>query len=110
MKVLSHKLVKALKLRGTLLVMAEMYDLPSPWHMQWPCAVLLVNIFESESVSCSEMPNSLRPLGCSLPGSSVHGILQARMLEWAAIPFFRGLSQPRDCAQISCTGGKFFTI
>jgi len=32
----------------------------------------------------------------SLPGSSVHGILQARILEWVAVPFSRGLSQPRD--------------
>ena len=36
------------------------------------------------------------PMGCSLPGSSVHGILQERKLEWAAMPFFRGSSQPRD--------------
>ena len=36
------------------------------------------------------------PIDCSPPGSSVHGILQARMLEWVAISFFRGSSQPRD--------------
>ena len=36
------------------------------------------------------------PMGCSLPGSSVHGILQARILEWVAIPFSRGSSQPRE--------------
>ena len=36
------------------------------------------------------------PMNCSLPGSSVHGILQARILEWVAIPSFRGYSQPRD--------------
>ena len=35
-------------------------------------------------------------MDCSLPGSSVHGILQARILEWVAIPFLRGPSQPRD--------------
>ena len=39
--------------------------------------------------------------GCSLPGSSVHGILQARKLEWVAIPFSRGSSQPRDWTQFS---------
>ena len=39
------------------------------------------------SVSCSVVPNSLRPMGCSLPGSSVHGIFQARILEWVAISF-----------------------
>ena len=43
------------------------------------------------------------------PGSSVHGILQARILEWVAVPFSRGSSQPRDWTQGSCTAGKFFT-
>ena len=38
------------------------------------------------------------PVDCSLPGSSVHGILQARILEWVAIPFSRGASQPRSPA------------
>ena len=41
---------------------------------------------------------------CSLPGSFVHGILQARILEWIAISFFRGSSQPRDQTSVSCTG------
>ena len=36
------------------------------------------------------------PMDCSLPGSSVHGILQARILEWVAVPFSRGSSQPRS--------------
>ena len=45
------------------------------------------------------------PMDCSPPGSSVHGILQARILEWVAIPFSRVSSQPRDqtCGSyISC--------
>ena len=46
----------------------------------------------------------------SLPGSSVHGIIQARILEWAAIPFSRGSSQPRNQTQVSCIAGRFFTI
>ena len=46
---------------------------------------------------------------CSLPGSSVHGILQARILEWVFIPFW-GSSQPRDRIWVSCIAGKFFTI
>ena len=41
-------------------------------------------------------------MDCSLPGSSVHGILQARMLEWIAVPFSRGSSQPRDRTSFSC--------
>ena len=46
----------------------------------------------------------------SPPGFSVHGILQARILEWVAISFFRGSSQPRDQTQVSHIAGKFFTI
>ena len=53
------------------------------------------------------MSDSCDHMDCSLPGSSVHGILQARILEWAAMPFFRGSSQARDQARnssVSCTG------
>ena len=42
------------------------------------------------------------PLDCTLPGSSVHGISQARMLEWVAIPFSRGPSRARDQIHVSC--------
>ena len=44
------------------------------------------------------------PMNCSLPGSSVHGILQARILEWVAISFTRWSSQPRDWTWVSCLG------
>ena len=50
------------------------------------------------------------PIDCSLPTSSVHGVLQARVLEWVAIPFSRESSSLRDRTQISCTAGRFFTI
>ena len=46
----------------------------------------------------------------SPPGSSVHGILQARILEWVAIPFSRGSSPPRDQTQASCTASRLFTV
>ena len=49
-------------------------------------------------------------MGCSLPGSSVHGILQARILDWVAIPSSRGSSWPTDWTQVSCTAVRFFTI
>ena len=45
----------------------------------------------------------------SLPGSSVHGILQARILDQVAISFSRGSSPPRDRTWVSCTTGRFFT-
>ena len=40
---------------------------------------------------------------------TVHGILQARILEWVAFPFSKGSSQPRDQTQVSCIAGRFFT-
>ena len=49
-------------------------------------------------------------MDCSPPGSSVHGIIQARILEWVAIPFSRGSSWPRDQTWVSCIAGRFFTI
>ena len=51
----------------------------------------------------------LDPMDCILPGSSVHGILQARMLERVAISFSRGSSWPREWTCISCIVGGFFT-
>ena len=45
-----------------------------------------------------------------LPGSSVHGILQVRILEWVAIPFSRVSSQLQNWTQVSCIAGGFFTI
>ena len=52
------------------------------------------------------------PMDCGPPGSSVHGILQAKILEWVAISSSRGSSQPRDSTSItcvSCMGGRSFT-
>ena len=46
---------------------------------------------------------------CDLTDYTVHGILQARILEWVAFPFSRGSSQPRDWTQVSCIAGGFFT-
>ena len=54
-------------------------------------------------------PNLCNPMDCSLPGSTVHAILQARILEWVAIPFTRGFPQPRNWTRVSCTVGRFFT-
>ena len=50
------------------------------------------------------------PMDCGPPGSSVHGILQARIQEWVAIPFSRGSSQPKDPTLVSCIAGRFFTF
>ena len=49
------------------------------------------------------------PMGYSLPGSSIHGIVQARVLEWVAISFSRESSRPRDWTQVSRIAGRQFT-
>ena len=57
--------------------------------------------------SCLTLCDSI---DCSSPGFSVHGILQARILEWVAILFSRGSSQSRDWTLVSCIAGRFFTV
>ena len=54
-------------------------------------------------------PTLCSPMDSSLPGSNVHGILQARMLEWVAVPSSRGSSWLRDWIHISCIADRFFT-
>ena len=49
-------------------------------------------------------------MDCSLTGSSVYGILQARILEWVVVSFSRGSPQPRDQTRISFIAGRFFTV
>ena len=51
----------------------------------------------------------LCPIFCDPMDYTVHGILQARILEWVAVPFSRGSSQPRDWIQVSFIAGGFFT-
>ena len=67
-------------------------------------------ITQHAALSRSVVSDSLRPIGCSPPGSSVHGILQARILERVAMPSSRGSSQPRDQTHVSCIAGGFFTV
>ena len=50
------------------------------------------------------------PMDCSLPGSSIHGIFQTRVLEWVAISFSRGSSRPGDQTQVSLIAGVQFTL
>ena len=57
----------------------------------------------------SVISDSLRPMDCSPPGSSVHEILQVRILEWVAISSSRESSWPRDGTHVSCTAGGFFS-
>ena len=74
------------------------------WHQVW------VWMVSSVVLVAQSYPTLCNPMDCSLPGSSVHGILQARILEWIAIPLSRGSSQPRDWTCVSYIAGKFFTV
>ena len=65
------------------------------------CAVLCL-----VTQSC---PTLCDPMDCSPPGSSVHGILYAKILEWVVMPSSRGSSQLRDRTQVSHIAGEFFT-
>ena len=86
-------------------------------HLVLCCPLLLSpSISTSMSLSCDWLlvtqscPTLCHPMECSPPGSSVHGVLQARKLEWVAIPFSRETSQPRARTRVSHTAGRFFTI
>ena len=57
---------------------------------------MIVRIHESESEVAQSCPTHCDPMDCTLPGSTVHGILQARILEWIVISSSRRSSQPRD--------------
>ena len=65
---------------------------------------------KSESEVAQSCPTLSDPMDCSLPGSSAHGIFQAIVLEWIAISFSRGSSQPRARTQVSCIVDRRFTI
>ena len=62
------------------------------------------------SAFAQSCPTLCDPMDCSLSGSSVHGIFQVRVLEWIAISFSRGYSQPRDWTQVFCIAGRRFTV
>ena len=66
---------------------------------KWGTAVCVCVCVHARAQSC---PTLCDPMDCRLPGSSVHGILQARTLEWVAISSSRGSSQPRDWTHVSC--------
>ena len=82
-----------------------MQRLVYPFIRRWTLRLFPWPESGSESVSRSVMSDSLRP-----HGSSAHGILHTGTLEWVAIPFSRGSSQPRGWAQVSHIAGRFFTV
>ena len=79
-------------------------------YSQKSCGTLLCTSLSLSLKVTQLRPTLCDPTGCSLPGSSVYGILQARILEWIVIPFSRGSFQSRNRAQVSCVAGRFFTV
>ena len=75
------------------------------------CCSFTIRVMKESESEVTQLGRTLcDPMNCSLPGSSVHGIIQARTLEWVDFPFSRGSSWPRDQIQVSRTAGRFFSI
>ena len=97
--------------------MAVMYDY-SLWRLLWPGHQGLIPSWYSfnsqfQKTVCwvaQSCPTLCGPMDCSLPGSSVHGILQPRIVEWVAMPSSRGSSWLRGQTQVSCIAGRFSTV
>ena len=76
-----------------------------------PVIVLIAWEEERVKMSVTQLcPTLCDSMDYSLPASSVRGILQARILEWVAIPFTRGCSPPRDQTQVFHIAGRFLTL
>ena len=89
---------------GTTSLIQELTGILSP-----PYSLVSIPIRKKEkkeSEVAQLCPTLCNPMDCSLPGSSIHGILQARILEWVAISFSRRSSRPRDQTQVSCIAGR----
>ena len=88
--------------------------LPYKWNnkvIQWkPFVLCIPKPSQSESEVAQSYPTLFDPMDCSLPSSSVHRIFQAILLEWIAISFSRGSSQPRDRTRVSRIVDRCFTV
>jgi len=81
------------------------------WGNLWfPLVQTAFSLSESESEVAQLCPTLCDPVDCSPQVSSVHGILQARILEWVAISFSRRSSQPRGQTQVSHIAGRRFNL
>ena len=100
-------------------------DGPKDCHTDWVSQIekgkyhMMILIVEPNKIiiqvkvkllAAQSCPTLCNPMDCSLPVSSVHGILQARILEWVAIPFSRGSSSRRGWTHSSCTGGQILYL
>ena len=87
------------------------FCLPKPDDFCQPSVLICKPLkVKSESEVTQSCPTLCDPVDCSLPGFSIHGILQARILEWVTTSFSRGFSPPRGGTSVSCIGGRRFTL
>ena len=95
---------------GALWTKANVFFMLNVWEFKkyWISSAIYYLLWVSEVTQLC--PTLCDPMDCSLPGSSVHGILQARVVEWVAISFFRGSSWPRDWTWVSHIGGRHFNL
>ena len=119
-KVLTHKIPSTLihlfeKKNGKLII--HMFDYFLKMYSVDPCLLQMgrdiwfpLACSESESEVVQSCPSLCDPIDCSPSGSSVHGIFQARILEWVAMPSSRRSSHPRDWTQVSHNVGRCLTV
>ena len=80
------------------------------YHICYKCIIQWFTVFKGYTPFVKWSEKSLSHVQLFATRILCHGILQARIPEWVAIPFSRGSSQPRDQTQVSCIAGRFFTI
>ena len=79
-------------------------------HSLTYCYGLIMSLQKEWVLAAQSCPTLCNCMDCSSPGSSVHGILQARILGWVAITSSRVSSQARDQTQVSCIAGRYLTV
>ena len=104
-------LQKVFNLRPSLLASDQVYFSQHPGFIpclktRWRAATHSLGL----KVKVKSCPTLCDPVDCRPSGSSVHGISQARILEWVAISFSRGSSRPRDRTQVFCIAGRCFNL
>ena len=96
-----HGIFQARVLEWGAIAFSSKHLYPSPIHD---------NVLKKSSEVVQSCSTLCDPMDCSLPGSSVHGIFQARVLEWVAVSFSRWSFQPMDRTRVSIIAGRCFTI
>ena len=106
------------KRQCTPMFIAALFTISRTWKQprclsvdEWIRKLWYIHTREYYSATLAQScPTLWDPMDCSLPGSSVRGTFQARILEWGAISFSRGSSPPRDWNRVSCIIGRRFTV